>query len=138
MKKADLISKIMTKNVVTLHKNDSLHDAEKLFKKYHIRHLPVVDHNKIIGILSLTDLMRMSFCDSYGDSENIDENIFDMLSVGEIMAAKPVSVSQDMNIRDVAALLATKEFHALPVVDKDKLVGIITTTDLLKYLVSRC
>ena len=43
-----------------------------------------------------------------------------------------------MNIRDVAALLATKEFHALPVVDKDKLVGIITTTDLLKYLVSRC
>ena len=89
-------------------------------------------------MLSLTDLMRISFGDTYNDSEGIDNGIFDMLSVGQVMANKPVCVQSTEVIKDVAALLATKEFHALPVVDDEKLVGIITTTDLLKYLVSRC
>jgi len=135
MKKKEPISKIMTKDVISLTLDDSLFEAEKLFKRHHIRHIPVVKDERIIGMLSLTDLLRISFVDSYSDVESVDTAIYNMLSVSQIMANNPENVSSDSTIKDVAVLLASKEFHALPVVDNDRLVGIITTTDLLNYLV---
>jgi CBS domain-containing protein len=135
MKKKEPILNIMTKDVVVLTLKDSLFDAEKLFKKHHIRHIPVVDKDRIVGMLSLTDLLRISFGDSYSDTDIVDSAMYNMLSIGQIMANKPEKVSSNTTIRDAAALLASKEFHALPVVDNEKLVGIITTTDLLNYLV---
>jgi len=135
MKKKEPISRIMTKDVITLTLDDSLFSAEKLFKKYHIRHIPVVENDGIIGMLSLTDLSRISFVDSYNDGQSIDTAIYNMLTISQVMANNPKKVSSDSTIKDVAALLASKEFHALPVVDNDILVGIITTTDLLNYLV---
>jgi CBS domain-containing protein len=53
------------------------------------------------------------------------------------MVSKPVAVQHDATIREVAEILSTKEFHALPVVDGSKLVGIVTTTDLIKYLLEQ-
>ncbi|HHC81042.1 MAG TPA: CBS domain-containing protein [Flavobacteriia bacterium] len=137
MKKKEPISNIMTRDVITLTLNDSLFDAERLFKKNHIRHIPVVENDKIIGMLSLTDLLRISFVDSYNDVDvpPIDTAIYNMLSIGQIMVNSPEKVTSSSTIKEVAALLALKEFHALPVVDDERLVGIITTTDLLNYLV---
>jgi CBS domain-containing protein len=140
MKKKEPISKIMTKEVITLTLDDSLQKAERLFKKHHIRHIPVVDEEKqlILGMLSLTDLKRLSFVDSYDDNASADTAIYNMLSIGQIMANNPVKVSSQAVIKEVATLLASKEFHALPVVDNEKLVGIVTTTDLLNYLIDIC
>ena len=138
MKKSEPISTIMTKNVITLTTKDSLLEAEKLFKKNHIRHIPVVENDKIKGMLSLTDLQRISFVDSYDDDQAVDTTFYNMLTIGQVMANNPVKVSSNMTIKEVATLLASKEFHALPVVDNQKLVGIITTTDLLKYLIGIC
>lgn len=140
MKRKEPISKIMTKEVITLTLDDSLQEAEKLFKKYHIRHIPVVDEEKqlILGMLSLTDLKRLCFVDSYDDNSSADTAIYNLLSIGQVMANNPVKVSSHSIIRDVATLLASKEFHALPVVDNEKLVGIVTTTDLLNYLIDIC
>ena len=127
MKKKEPISKIMTKEVITLTLDDSLQKAERLFKKHHIRHIPVVDEEKqlILGMLSLTDLKRLSFVDSYDDNASADTAIYNMLSIGQIMANNPVKVSSQAVIKEVATLLASKEFHALPVVDNEKLVGIV-------------
>lgn len=140
MKRKEPISKIMTTEVITLTLDDSLQEAERLFKKHHIRHIPIVDEEKqlILGMLSLTDLKRLCFVDSYDDSASADTAIYNMLSIGQIMANNPVKVSSQSVIRDVATLLASKEFHALPVVDDEKLVGIVTTTDLLNYLIDIC
>jgi len=140
MRRKELISKIMTKDVITLCVTDTLTEAERLFKKYNIRHIPVVDPKKerILGMLSLTDLLRISFVDSYDDSADVDSAMYSMLSIGQVMANSPLKVTSTDIIKDVAKLLASKEFHALPVVDDEKLVGIITTTDLLNYLVDIC
>jgi len=140
MKKGTPISAIMTKHVITLNTKDNLETAERLFKKHHIRHIPVVDEEKqlILGMLSLTDLNRLCFVDSYDDNASADTAIYNMLSIGQIMANNPVKVSSQSVIKDVATLLASKEFHALPVVDNEKLVGIVTTTDLLNYLIDIC
>jgi len=129
------VSTIMTKNVVKLNLSDDLTKAEALFKKHHIRHIPVVQNQKVVGILSLTDLLRISFADAVDDDDEvIDVTVYNMFTVEQVMVKKVEKVSPDTSIRDVAEILSKREFHALPVVEGDILVGIVTTTDLIKYL----
>ena len=132
------ISKIMTTDVVTLSRKDSLDTAEMLFKTHKIRHIPVVKEDIILGMLSYTDLLRISFADAvFEDEESIDTVVYNMFTIEQVMAKKLVSVSSSTTIKEVASILSKKEFHALPVVDNKKLVGIVTTTDLLNYLLEQ-
>ncbi len=137
MKQKVPVSTIMTKNVVKLNLSDDLTKAEMLFKKHHIRHIPVVYSNKIVGMLSYTDLLRISFADAIDDEEDVDTTVYNMFTVEQVMAKKLVSISPDATIKEAAQILSTKEFHALPVCEGDLLVGIVTTTDLIKYLIEQ-
>ena len=138
MKRLEPVSKIMSKDLITLGLNDNLYKAEKLFKESHIRHIPVVVDEHIIGMLSLSDLKRISFLDAYDANEvQIDNAIYNMLSVEQIMVKNPIKVDVNTTIKSVAEILSKNEFHALPVVDNDILVGIVTTTDLLEYLLDQ-
>ena len=128
----------MTKDVITLNHTDDLATAESLFKSEKIRHIPVVSGSAIIGILSYTDLLRISFADSTGmDEDSVDTVVYKMFTIEQVMAKKPVSVGSSTTIKEVAEILAKKEFHALPVVDNNELVGIVTTTDLINYLIQQ-
>ena len=139
MKQKVPVSTIMTKNVVKLNLSDDLTKAEMLFKKHHIRHIPVVYSNKIVGMLSYTDLLRISFADAIDDDEDVvDTTVYNMFTVEQVMAKKIVSISPETTIKEAAEILATKEFHALPVCEGELLVGIVTTTDLIKYLIEQC
>lgn len=137
MKQKVPVSTIMTKNVVKLNLSDDLTKAEMLFKKHHIRHIPVVYSNKIVGMLSYTDLLRISFADAIDDENDVDTTVYNMFTVEQVMAKKLVSIAPDATIKEAAQILTTKEFHALPVCEGDLLVGIITTTDLIKYLIDQ-
>ncbi len=138
MKQKVPVSTIMTKNVVKLNLSDDLTKAESLFKKHHIRHIPVVYSNKIVGMLSYTDLLRISFADAIDDDEDVvDTTVYNMFTVEQVMAKKLVSISPDTTIKEAAEILAKKEFHALPVCEGELLVGIVTTTDLIKYLIDQ-
>ncbi|MBP7470101.1 MAG: CBS domain-containing protein [Flavobacterium sp.] len=138
MKNKVPVSTIMTKNVIKLHLADDLTKAEKLFKHNKIRHIPVVDGNKIVGMLSYTDLLRISFADAVDDNDDVvDASVYNLFTVEQVMAKKLVTISPDTTIRETAEILSTKEFHALPVCLGDLLVGIVTTTDLIKYLIDQ-
>ncbi len=138
MKKRTPVSEIMTKTVITLNHTDELETAEKLFKSKKIRHIPVVSGDAIKGMLSYTDLLRISFADAVDEEDDsVDTVVYNMFSIEQVMAKNLVSVPSTTTIKEVAEILATKEFHALPVVDDDKLVGIVTTTDLINYLIEQ-
>jgi CBS domain-containing protein len=138
MKKRSPISDIMTKEVITLNHTDDLETAERLFKSKKIRHIPVVSGEKIIGMLSYTDLLRISFADAIDeDEESVDTVVYNMFTIEQVMAKNLVSVESSTTIKEVAEILSKKEFHALPVVDNKKLVGIVTTTDLINYLIEQ-
>ena len=138
MKKNVPVSTIMTSNVVKLNLSDSLTNAESLFKKHNIRHIPVVNDDAIVGMLSYTDLLRISFVDAaFDDEEVVDSTVYNMFTVEQVMAKNLVKVNPETTIKEVAEILAKKEFHALPVIQNEKLVGIVTTTDLLKYLLDQ-
>ena len=132
------ISKIMTSNVVTLNRKDSLNTAEMLFKTHKIRHIPVVDKDILLGMLSYSDLLRISFADAvYEDEETVDTVVYNMFTIEQVMEKKLVSVSSKTTIKEVASILSKKDFHALPITENEKLVGIVTTTDLLNYLLEQ-
>jgi len=138
MKKNQPISSIMTQEVITLSLKDTLYSAEKRMKTNHIRHMPVVDEDKLIGLISLSDLQRISFIDAYSKEGTEDTPVYNMLSIKDMMIKNPLTASPKTTILEVSKLLASKEFHSLPVVDDGKLVGIITTTDLLHYFIELC
>ena len=138
MKRGTPISTIMTKNVITLNKTDNLEAAERLFKQNHIRHIPVVSGKSIKGMLSLTDLLRISFADAVDETEDyVDSIVYNMFTIEQVMAKNLISVTSNTTIKEVAEILSKKEFHAIPVVDNNKLVGIVTTTDLINFLIKQ-
>jgi len=129
------IANIMTTELFKLNASEGLIKAKEMFDKKKVRHLPIVSNGKLVGIMSLTDLMRLSFASNFGtDQDSADMAIFDMLSVEQVMKHHPKTVTSTQSIKEVAEMLTKEEFHALPVVDDDKLVGIVTTTDVIKYL----
>lgn len=138
MKQKVPVSSIMSTNIIKLNLSDDLTKAETLFKKHHIRHIPVVNGTKIIGMLSYTDLLRISFADAVDEDETeVDATVYNMFSVAQVMTRNLVKVAPETSIKEVAEILSKKEFHALPVVEDELLVGIVTTTDLIKYLIDQ-
>ncbi|MBL87353.1 MAG: CBS domain-containing protein [Winogradskyella sp.] len=132
------ISEIMSKNIIALNRDDDLETAEILFKRHKIRHIPVVNGEIIIGMLSYSDLLRISFADAVFDNEEeVDTLVYNMFTIDQVMVKNVVTVSPTATVKDVAKILSEKEFHALPVVEDGSLVGIVTTTDLLKYLLKQ-
>lgn len=133
------ISSIMTTKLITLDVNESLDKAEHLFKKHKIRHIPIIENDKIIGMISLNDILRISFADgAYREEENISSSIYEMFTLRQLMIGNLETVSPDSTIKEVAELLVKREFHSLPVVEKGRLKGMVTTTDLIKYLLKHC
>lgn len=137
MKKREPISHIMTKSVVTVNENDDLRQVVEKLKKHNIRHIPVMRNKEVIGIISRTDINRLTFGALFEGQEGADEAILDMLTIAQVMTAKPKTISSTTIIRDSAEIFVKEEFHALPVVDNGELKGIVTTTDILRYFLEQ-
>jgi len=139
MKKSETVSSIMTKNLVKLNVNDGLAKAESLFKKNKIKHLPVVKGDKIVGMLSYSDLLRISYADATDESGKIIENsVYDYFTLENVMTHKVFCVNTDDSIKHVAEILSKEHFHALPVIEHDSLIGIVTSTDIINYFLETC
>ncbi|MBF4515266.1 CBS domain-containing protein [Flavobacterium sp. ANB] len=137
MKKREPISHIMTKSVITANDNDNLKDVVEKLKKNAIRHIPIMKSNEVVGIISRTDINRLTFGALFEGQEGADEAILDMLTISQVMTSKPKTVSSETIIRDLAELFVKEDFHALPVVDNGVLKGIVTTTDVVKYFLEQ-
>ena len=138
MNKNEPISSIMTTELITLSFSDTLYSAEKRLKVNHIRHIPVIDNDELVGLISLSDLKRVSFIDAYSNQGTEDTPVYNMLTIKDMMIKAPVTVVPEDTIYEVAKLITHKEFHSLPVVKNGKLIGIVTTTDLLNYYIGCC
>ena len=125
----------MTKLVHTVDVSDKMADVRKIMANNHIRHAPVMKEGDLVGILSLTDVQRMTFSSTYGDiEEGADDAISDMFNAEMIMHKNPETLEFNSTVQDAANKFVERDFHALPVVKEQELVGIITTTDILKFI----
>jgi CBS domain-containing protein len=140
MKKKEPVSTIMTKHIHAVQLKDTLADAMEMVRKHNIRHIPVLKGKQLVGIISKNDLHRLSFSDIMPGDDDTDEAVFDMLSISQVMSHKPRVVKSNDTIYHVAEILSKEEFHALPVVsdeDESVLVGIVTTTDVIRYMLEQ-
>lgn len=137
MKKREPVSKIMTAEVASVQETDKLADAVQIIKRKNIRHLPVMKGEQVAGIISATDINRLTFGSLFDNQEGADEAVLEMLSIPQVMTAKPRTVSSEDSIKDVAEIFSKESFHALPVVDGQELKGIVTTTDVIRYMLDQ-
>jgi len=130
-----LVSEIMAKDIISLEIEDSLKDAANIFEQIRIRHIPVVSGESLLGIVSKSDVARMKeFCQilESGSKEMLAE--LEAVSVKVIMK-KPITINASQTVKEAAEILSKSQFHALPVVSDNKMVGVITSTDIIKYFV---
>lgn len=114
----------------------SVRTAWKLLREHQIRHLPVVEEEKLVGIITDRDV-RLVFPSALtsGPSERDPHDALEKLSVREIMTKQVVTVDPETSVTDAARLLLERRIGCLPVVQGNRLVGIITKTDILTAFV---
>ncbi len=128
---------VMTGDVTALPPTGRPSELRRLLRQKPFHHIPIVDHGRLIGIVSAFDLARVSLDAWVGDSETGDAEIDARFSIPDLMTADPQVIDAGDPAWRAAEILAEGQFHALPVVEGDRqLVGIVTTTDLLRLMVS--
>lgn len=127
-----LVGERMSRPVISITKDLPIHDALALFKKEHIRRAPVLQDGRLVGIISDKDLLNAS------PSKITSLSVWEMnymlskITVKEVMTRKVLTVQTDTPIEEAARLMADNKIGGLPVVKTNKIVGIITETDLFK------
>ncbi len=131
------VSSIMTQNIHYVKCNQKIKDAIDTMVNHDIRHLIVKDdEDKLAGIISKNDVDKFK---PRHRSNEINESIIENLSIEQMMTKNVRTVESTDSIKYAAELISHCSYNALPVVDTDdQLVGIITTTDLLHYLLRHC
>ncbi len=138
MKHNDPISNLMSRSVITAHHGDPISKVRALVREHGVHHIPVVNGDELVGIISWSDILRVSFGDAFQtDERTVDATLDHTLSLEQVMQKNPTTLPMTGTVREAAEILAAHSFHSLPVVSGSKLVGIVTTTDLIKYLLAQ-
>ncbi len=125
-----IIDEIMTRKVITIKSRDTLYKAQELMVKNSIRHLPVTQKKELEGIITESDI-RGAFIQNNIDSSRVTILDPKEMRVEDFMTRNPQTVGPDTNVEDAALLIYKNKIGSLPVLDGDKLVGIISILDML-------
>ena len=122
----------MSTKVVTLTPESTMDEAVALEMRMRIRHIPILEGETLVGIVTDRDLKRAMPSLLTGTNREQHEQVMKSTKVGQIMTRSPLTTSPEAPLKDAVRILCEEKFGALPVVDGKKLVGIITETDLLR------
>ena len=124
----------MTKTVVTVQPEDFLVDVRKSMQDQGVRHFPVVDGGKLVGIVSLNTIRDAAPSKATDLSIHEVHYLLSKMKIREVMKKDVVTCGPDDHVEDIAKIMQTKRIGAVPVVDKGQLVGILTNDDMFRIL----
>ncbi|WP_299336394.1 CBS domain-containing protein [uncultured Psychroserpens sp.] len=128
--KTNSITKVMTKNVVCVSPDQDILDVKHIYEKKEFHHhIPVVENDKLVGMVSLLDFMYHIS----GAGMRDDNAVYKTLKVKDIMTPNPFYMTSEANIEEVANILTEGNYHAVPILENDKVVGIVSTADIIKH-----
>ncbi len=130
-----VVADIMTPGPVTVTPRNAIRTAINLMREGGYRRLPVIDRGRLVGIITDRDLRRAANSPFVVREQWYDNFILDHIEVGSCMTPNPLTVEPSASIADAARLLRNHKIGGLPVVADNQLVGIITETDLLDFLI---
>lgn len=136
MKNKQKISDVMTRDPQTAYLAQPISEVYELLQNVGFHHVPVIDGDRIAGIISHTDILKLVY-DVEGSDDRMLRTFMDhQFTLQDAMSDDVVTVHENDPLRTAAAALADGEIHsALVVDDEGKLVGIITSTDLIRTLI---
>jgi len=120
----------MTTNPFTISPDQTIPDAHEIMSKHNIRRLPVVKDGKLVGVVSREDIMRASPSMATSLSFNEITYILSKTKISKVMSKELIVISPNALLEEAATLMRDNGVSFLPVVDKNKLVGIITESDI--------
>ena len=129
------VEQVMTRDPATVAPNDSIRVAIDRMREKQCRRLPVVDAGKLVGIVTDRDLRRATNSPLVLRERWYDEFMLDHIPVRACMTENPMTVAPATPMIDAAKIIRDRKIGGLPVVDGARLVGIVTETDLLNYLI---
>ncbi|MEM6696943.1 MAG: CBS domain-containing protein [Bacteroidota bacterium] len=129
------VSHLMSTELITVNAKDTLTRVKEIFDTDNIHHLPVVDFKKIIGLISKTDLLYfLKGAKNLSEAEEQENAVsLSFHTAKDIMVTKLAKLTPSDTVGTAIAVFQENLFHALPVVDEEELVGILTTYDLLNF-----
>jgi CBS domain-containing protein len=131
---ADRVRDIMETKLVTISANERLSTVDDIMTLGRVRHIPVVQAGRLVGVVSHRDLLRASLS---GLSQHRDAERRAFLAVVEIarvMSTPPIVIAPSATIEQAAAVMAARRIGCLPVLEGDELVGMVTETDILRWV----
>ena len=124
----------MTVRPITITPQTTLPEAKRLMLNYHIRRLPVVNKDKLVGIVTRRDINRAEAWDGVDFGGYELNSVLERLTAKEFMSYVPITISPDATIGEAAGLMVEHKIGGLPVVEDGKLVGLITETDICIFV----
>ena len=131
---AKTVRDIMITEVTTLQRNDSLQLVKDIMTLGRVRHFPVVDDGKVVGVVSQRDLYKASLGSVMKYGEKAQRAFLEGIVVKEIMSDPPITIAPHASVQEAARLMMEKKIGCLPVLEGAQLVGIVTETDMLKLV----
>lgn len=128
-----LVEDVMSTDVFTLERNDKLSIADDVMKQKRIRHIPILDSDgQLSGIITQRDLFRGILLRSLGFGSRAEEKMLESYSVKDAMKEDLITTTPDTPIADAARLMLSNKIGCLPVLDGERLVGLISEADFVK------
>ena len=138
MRQNEPVRKIMSKELITVHKGQKLSEVKALLAERGVHHVPVVSGEALVGMISSTDMMRISFASAFGQDPRSEAALLDATqAITDVMKTDLTTVTPATPIREAAELLSSGRFHSVPVVEDGNLVDMVTSTDLIRYLLAQ-
>jgi CBS domain-containing protein len=138
MKKNESINGILTRDVISVHVNQKLSEVNALFKEQPIHHMPVLDGNEPVGIITTHDIFKLIYDVDGTDDRMADAMLDHQFSISDIMQSNIKTINTKSNVKQAAAILQDSSLHSVLVVDDaGDLAGIVTSTDLIRYLLEQ-
>jgi len=135
MRKNEPITNILSKDVISAEEGQSLSHVSQLMSDCEIHHVPIVNARKLVGIVSFTDMIKLDLIAGTAPQQTIGAILDKQFSIKDVMTTEIFSIHEKATVRDATETLSSGKFHSLPIVDDDNmLVGIVTSTDLIRYL----
>lgn len=129
------VSDRMTTDLRTVGVDKPIREAWRLMEEERLRRFPVVDGDRLVGIITDRDLRNATASSVVLTEKKYHDFLLDTIKVGAIMTPDPRTVAPDTDLKETARIILEMKVGGLPVVDGDRLVGIITETDLLEALI---
>lgn len=128
------ITEIMSAHPTTIERSEPISNAYNILKRAPFHHLTVVDHDEPVGMLASTDILKLVYDVEAADEHHLRTFIDHQFTIDDAMTAELRALPTSATVQDAAESLSDGNAHSVVVLDGNQLVGIVTTTDLVRYL----